>query len=75
MTYFKSIRRNLLEVLRDCGCEDAVRQQRGLIGIVHDQVKCDYYDWLNGSAEGIKFLSRRVHAAVPVGQEFRSRSD
>ncbi len=50
MTYFKSIRRNLLEVLRDCGCEDAVRQQRGLIGIVHDQVKCDYYDWLNGSA-------------------------
>ncbi|MDY3793122.1 MAG: hypothetical protein SOZ56_11725 [Oscillospiraceae bacterium] len=51
--YFKSVRRDLLSVLKDIGCGDAVIQRRGEIGIDKSRVVCDYFDWLEGKAEGI----------------------
>ncbi len=52
-TYFKSIRRDLLSVLRSMGFGDVIIQRRGEIGIDKEKVVCDYFDWLNGKAEGI----------------------
>lgn len=53
LSYFKSIRKDLLCELRAVGCGDAVIQCRGAMGINKEAVRCDYYDWLNGTAEGI----------------------
>lgn len=44
-SYFKKIRRDLLETLEAVGCEDVICRQRGGIGINLDRVTCDYYDW------------------------------
>lgn len=52
-TYFKSVRRDLLVVLKAIGCQDIVIQRRGEIGIDKEKVVCDYFDWLEGKAEGI----------------------
>ncbi|MGN0666900.1 MAG: response regulator [Huintestinicola sp.] len=52
-TYFKSIRRDLLAVLRSLNCGDVIIQHRGEIGIDRNKVNCDYFDWLDGKAEGI----------------------
>lgn len=52
-TYFKSVRRDLLSVLRSIGCADLIIQRRGEIGIDKEKADCDYFDWLEGKAEGI----------------------
>ncbi|MGN0637524.1 MAG: response regulator [Huintestinicola sp.] len=52
-TYFKSIRRDLISVLRNAGFGDVIVQHRGAMGIDKDKVECDYYDWQSGRAEGI----------------------
>lgn len=52
-TYFKSIRRDLLTVLKSIDCGDVIIQRRGEIGIDKNKVDCDYFDWLDGKAEGI----------------------
>lgn len=52
-TYFKSLRRDLLTVLRSVGCGGVIIQRRGEIGIDKEKVICDYFDWLDGKPEGI----------------------
>lgn len=52
-TYFKSIRRDMLSVLKKLGCSDVIIQHRGAIGINKEAIQCDYYDWQLGKAEGI----------------------
>lgn len=51
--YMKSLRRDLIGILTLLGCENAIAQQRGKLGIIPDQVKCDYYDWCNGKRQNI----------------------
>ncbi|MGN0674407.1 MAG: hypothetical protein ACI4KG_01520, partial [Oscillospiraceae bacterium] len=51
--YFKSVRRDLISTLKECGCGDVIIQQRGSLAIDTTKVQCDYYDWLDGKAEGI----------------------
>lgn len=51
--YFKSVRRDMISVLKGCGCGDVILQQRGSLAIDTEKVHCDYYDWLDGKAEGI----------------------
>lgn len=52
-TYFKSVRRDLLSVLKSIGCGGVIIQRRGEIGIDKEKVVCDYFDWLDGKPEGI----------------------
>lgn len=42
----RSLKAELIEVLRDAGCEDAIIKQRGMLGIRADMVSCDYLDAL-----------------------------
>ena len=46
--YMKSLRRDLIGILTLLGCENAIVQQRGKLGVIPERVECDYYDWCNG---------------------------
>jgi two-component SAPR family response regulator len=45
-TYFKSIRKDLIETLKTVECESAIVAQRGKLGINKKNVVCNYYDYL-----------------------------
>ena len=51
--YLKSLRRDLLGILTLLGCENAISQQRGKLGVVPERLECDYYDWCNGKRKNI----------------------
>ena len=51
-SYMKSLRRDLLDTLEAADCEYIISQQRGKLGIVPEEVDCDYYDWCNGKRVG-----------------------
>lgn len=53
--YMKSLRRDLIETLEAAGCGDVIAQQRGKLGIVTENLDCDYYDWCDGKRMGITF--------------------
>ena len=50
--YFRSLRKDLTDVLDSAGCGEILNQQRGRIGIVQEMVDCDYFSWCNGSRSG-----------------------
>jgi two-component SAPR family response regulator len=52
-SYMKSLRRDLLETLEATGCSDVIAQQRGKLGVVPENLDCDYYDWCDGKRMGI----------------------
>ena len=52
-SYMKSLRRDLLETLEAIGCGDVIVQQRGKLGVVPDNLDCDYYDWCDGRRKGL----------------------
>ncbi|MBR6522581.1 MAG: response regulator [Oscillospiraceae bacterium] len=52
-SYMKSLRRDLLETLESIGCGNVIAQQRGKLGIVPDDLDCDYYDWCDGKRMGV----------------------
>ena len=52
-SYLKSLRRDLLETLEAIDCSNTIFQQRGKLGIVPENLDCDYYDWCDGKRRGI----------------------
>lgn len=44
-SYFKKLRKDLLDTLEQYGCSEILWRQRGGIGIDPKQVDCDYYEW------------------------------
>ena len=52
-SYLKALRRNLLHTLKASGCDHVIVQQWGKMGIVPENLHCDYYDWCNGKRMGI----------------------
>ena len=52
-SYMKSLRRDLLETLEASGCGHVIAQQRGKLGVVPDNLDCDYYDWCEGKRMGL----------------------
>ena len=50
--YFRSLRKDLTDILETAGCGEVLNQQRGSIGIVPEQVDCDYFNWHNGKRLG-----------------------
>lgn len=51
--YFRSLRKDLTDVLEMAGCSEALSQQRGSIGIVPEMVDCDYFNWCSGKRSGV----------------------
>ena len=50
--YFRSLRKDLTDVLEAAGCGEILSQQRGRIGINPELVDCDYFNWCNGIRSG-----------------------
>ena len=46
--YFRSLRKDLTDVLDAAGCGAILNQQRGRIGINPELVDCDYFNWCSG---------------------------
>ena len=46
--YLKKLREDMLSVLQECGCAACIIAQRGRMAVNHRQLRCDYYDWLDG---------------------------
>ena len=47
-SYFRSLTKDLKDVLTGVGCADIIIKQRGKIGIDRTKVDCDFFDWLDG---------------------------
>ena len=50
--YFRSLRKDLTDILEAAGCGEILSQQRGRIGIVPERVECDYFNWCGGKRTG-----------------------
>ena len=50
--YFRSLRKDLTDILEMAGCSEVLSQQRGRIGIVPELVDCDYFNWCSGKRSG-----------------------
>lgn len=55
--YLKKLREDLLNALQDCGCAACIITQRGRMAVNRRQLRCDYYDWLEG-VNGLKHIFR-----------------
>jgi hypothetical protein len=47
-SYFRSLRKDLTDILEAAGCSGVLSQQRGRMGIVPEMVDCDYFSWCDG---------------------------
>jgi len=52
-SYISNLKNDLVKVLTDCGCQDILDIGWGKMSIKKELVSCDYYDWLEGKAEGL----------------------
>ena len=52
-SYFRDLRKDLINTLTVNGCADAIEISRGKMALITENVDCDYYQWLNGTAGGI----------------------
>lgn len=46
--YFRSLRKDLTDILEAADCSEIISQQRGRIGIIPETVDCDYFSWCAG---------------------------
>lgn len=46
--YLRSLRKDLTDTLGASGCGAVLERQRGSLGVVPEQIDCDYYDWCAG---------------------------
>ena len=44
-SYFRRLRQDLRTTLEEAGCAQVLVQQRGSLGVVPDELDCDYYAW------------------------------
>ena len=55
--YFRSLRKDLTDILETAGCSEILSQQRGRLGIIPELVDCDYFSWCVGkSSPGNAYL-------------------
>jgi len=53
-SYFRKLKKDLLDTLRECNAENLIVSARGYVGIrMLPDIYCDYYSWLKGEAAGI----------------------
>ena len=53
-SYFRTLRKDLIDTLTAAGCENILIQQRGIMGVCAENISCDLYDWLRGVPDAQK---------------------
>ncbi len=51
--YYKQVRKDLIDTLKETGCEDILFIRRGGIGIITEKIRCDYYMFMDNLPEGL----------------------
>lgn len=64
--YYNQLRLDLINTLKTIGCESALIQSRGMLGIATGELECDYYNYLNGKES----LSKRYHGEYMTQYSF-----
>lgn len=54
MTYLSKIKKDLIHALQQKGVEDCLNISWGKYSVDTTKISCDYYDYLNGKAEGVR---------------------
>lgn len=54
MAYLSKVKRDLLNTLQQAGVESCVNISWGKYSVDPGKISCDYYDYLNGKAEGVR---------------------
>lgn len=68
-SYFKKIRKDLVDTFGKYDCEDIIYRQRGGLGINVDKVNCDYYDWRKtnpGKKKPDEYMTQYDWANIPI---------
>ena len=52
-SYFRDLKNDLVNTLSVLGHADIIEVRRGRMALIAEKVECDYYQWLNGTVEGI----------------------
>lgn len=52
-SYLRSLKADLMKVLKEAKCENIICSGYAKMGIVKEKVDCDYYDWLDGKIYAI----------------------
>ena len=52
-SYYKQVQKDLNDTLKSVGMEYILIKQRNSLGLAADQIRCDYYNWIRGTPEGI----------------------
>lgn len=66
-SYFKKLRKDLMDTFDRLGCPDVIFRQRAGLGINTDLVDCDYYTWKTtheGEDRG-EYMSQYIWAGIP----------
>ena len=64
--YYNQLRLDLINTLKSLGCESAITQTRGMLGVSPGEFECDYYNYLNGKEE----LSKYYHGEYMAQYSF-----
>lgn len=76
-SYFRALRKDLVDTFQSRGCGDIFIQRWARIGIDGERVSCDYYDWQKGRPDAInayrgEYMSQYDWAVLRV-QPFEPR--
>ena len=78
-SYFKQLAKDLGDTLGAFGGGDVLVRQRGALGVLMNRVQCDYFDWLEGRADGINAYCgeymRQYDWAEPTRINIEGKSD
>lgn len=77
-SYFRTLRKEILDVFRQYGCEDVIVQQRGKMSVLLERTECDCYEWKKGNPNALaayrgEYMSQYswgefTHGAIHAGQ-------
>lgn len=67
-SYLKKCKKDLINVLTKVGCENIIVSHWGSIGVNREKFTCDYYQWLDGTANGINAYHGEYMAQYSWGE-------
>lgn len=67
-SYLKKCKKDLIKVLAEVGCEDIIVSRWGSMGINKEKFTCDYYQWIEGTANGINAYRGEYMAQYSWGE-------
>lgn len=67
-SYLRSLKADLMKVLKEAKCENVIASDYGKMGIVKEKVDCDYYDWLDNKIYAINLYKGEYMAQYSWGE-------